>query len=67
MSECIPLCSAADLVEGGRAVPFDVIHGGETCRNFGLRVPAARADTPLALINDLYQLAGVQNVELRRP
>ena len=26
MSESIPLCNAADLVEGGRAVPFDVVH-----------------------------------------
>ncbi|ADU35733.1 nitrite reductase/ring-hydroxylating ferredoxin subunit [Variovorax boronicumulans] len=35
--ECIPLCNASDLVEGGRAVPFDVVHGGETCRAFAVR------------------------------
>src|SRR5690349_7417105 len=37
MSEPIPLCNSADLVEGGRAVPFDVVHGGETCRAFAVR------------------------------
>ncbi|MDH6590887.1 nitrite reductase/ring-hydroxylating ferredoxin subunit [Variovorax sp. TBS-050B] len=33
----IPLCNASDLAEGGRAVPFDVIYGGETCRAFAVR------------------------------
>lgn len=33
----IPLCNASDLVEGGRAVPFDVVYGGETCRAFAVR------------------------------
>ena len=37
MSESIPLCNAADLVEGGRAVPFDVVLGGQTCRAFAIR------------------------------
>ena len=37
MSEQIPLCNAADLSEGGRAVPFDVVYGGETCRAFAVR------------------------------
>jgi nitrite reductase/ring-hydroxylating ferredoxin subunit len=27
--ERIPLCNAADLVDGGHAVPFDVVHGGK--------------------------------------
>ncbi len=27
--ERIPLCNAADLVEGSLAVPFDVVYGGE--------------------------------------
>jgi nitrite reductase/ring-hydroxylating ferredoxin subunit len=33
----IPLCSAADLVNGGKAVPFDVIYGGHHCRAFAIR------------------------------
>jgi nitrite reductase/ring-hydroxylating ferredoxin subunit len=37
MSECLPLCNAPELVEGGRAVPFDVVFGGETCRAFAVR------------------------------
>src|SRR6478735_5042840 len=35
--ERIPLCNAADLVEGSLAVPFDVVYGGETCRAFAIR------------------------------
>lgn len=33
----IALCSSADLVEGGLAVPFDVVYGGQTCRAFCVR------------------------------
>ncbi len=33
----IPLCNSADLVDGGEAVPFDVVHGGQTCRAFAIR------------------------------
>lgn len=36
-SEIIPLCNSADLLEGGLAVPFDVVHGGQTCRAFAIR------------------------------
>ena len=32
-----PLCNSTDLVDGGRAVPFDVIHAGLTCRAFAVR------------------------------
>ena len=32
-----PLCNAADLVEGGLAVPFDVVYAGQTCRAFAVR------------------------------
>jgi len=32
-----PLCNSADLVDGGRAVPFDVMHAGLTCRAFAVR------------------------------
>ncbi len=33
----IPLCNSGELVEGGEAVPFDVVHGGQTCRAFAIR------------------------------
>ncbi|MEJ8837085.1 Rieske (2Fe-2S) protein [Ramlibacter sp. AN1133] len=33
----IPLCNSADLVDGGLAVPFDVVYGGQTCRAFAIR------------------------------
>ena len=33
----IPLCNSRDLVDGGVAVPFDVVHGGFTCRAFAIR------------------------------
>ena len=31
------LCNSADLVDGGRAVPFDVVYAGQTCRAFAIR------------------------------
>ncbi len=37
MSELVALCAAADLVEGGLAVAFEVVFGGETCRAFAIR------------------------------
>ena len=37
MPEAIPLCRAGDLVDGGEAVPFDVLYGGQTCRAFAVR------------------------------
>ena len=33
----IPLCNATDLLEGGLAVPFDVVYAGQTCRAFAVR------------------------------
>lgn len=33
----VPLCHSADLVDGGLAVPFDVVYGGQTCRAFAIR------------------------------
>lgn len=33
----IPLCASADLVERGRAVSFDVVFAGQTCRAFAIR------------------------------
>lgn len=32
-----PLCASVDLVNGGLAVPFDVVYGGQTCRAFAIR------------------------------
>ncbi|MDM0123113.1 Rieske (2Fe-2S) protein [Variovorax arabinosiphilus] len=37
MTDIIALCNSSDLVEGGLAVSFDVVHGGETCRAFAVR------------------------------
>lgn len=37
MTDAIALCQGADLQEGARAVPFDVIYGGQTCRAFAIR------------------------------
>ena len=40
----IDLCHSADLVERGRAVPFDVVFSGQTCQAFAIRyngVPCA--------------------------
>jgi nitrite reductase/ring-hydroxylating ferredoxin subunit len=33
----VALCSSHDLIEGGQAVPFEVVHGGQTCRAFAVR------------------------------
>ena len=33
----IPLCNSKDLSNGGRAVPFDVVFAGQTCRAFAIR------------------------------
>jgi nitrite reductase/ring-hydroxylating ferredoxin subunit len=33
----IALCNSGDLVDGGLAVPFDVVYGGQTCRAFAIR------------------------------
>ncbi len=37
LSPIIPLCNATDLLEGGLAVPFDVVYAGQTCRAFAIR------------------------------
>jgi nitrite reductase/ring-hydroxylating ferredoxin subunit len=43
MSEAreIALCNSGDLVDGGIAVPFDVVYGGQTCRAFAIRYEGA--------------------------
>lgn len=33
----LPLCGSGDLIEGGVAVPFDLMHGGQSCRAFAVR------------------------------
>ena len=35
--ERVPLCNAGELVDGGLAVPFDVVYAGQTCRAFAVR------------------------------
>lgn len=37
MSDAIALCRSEDLIDGRDAVPFDVVHGGQTCRAFAIR------------------------------
>ncbi|MDP3618331.1 MAG: Rieske 2Fe-2S domain-containing protein [Ramlibacter sp.] len=37
MEHVIPLCNSCDLTDGGVAVPFDVVYGGQTCRAFAVR------------------------------
>ena len=31
------LCNSGDLLERGLAVPFELVHGGQTCRAFAVR------------------------------
>ena len=33
----VDLCNSQDLVDGGRAVPFDLVYAGQTCRAFAIR------------------------------
>lgn len=35
--DTVALCTSAHLVEGGEAVPFDVIYLGQSCRAFAVR------------------------------
>jgi nitrite reductase/ring-hydroxylating ferredoxin subunit len=35
--ELHPLCNSHDLTDAGLAVPFDVLHAGQTCRAFAIR------------------------------
>ena len=36
-AQLVALCNSGDLVDGGMAVPFDVVHAGQTCRAFAIR------------------------------
>ena len=31
------LCNSGDLLDGGQALPFDVVYAGQTCRAFAVR------------------------------
>ncbi len=53
MDAAIALCRSADLVDGGRAVPFDVVFGGQTCRAFAVRFEGA----PEAYLNRCSHVA----------
>jgi len=53
MDTAIPLCNAADLRDGGDAVPFDVTYGGQTCRAFAIRYRGA----PHAYLNRCTHVA----------
>lgn len=33
----VALCNGRDLQDGGLAVPFDLVYGGQTCRAFAVR------------------------------
>ncbi|CAM3635056.1 Rieske (2Fe-2S) protein [Paracidovorax anthurii] len=33
----VALCASADLIDGGLAVPFDVVYAGQPCRAFAIR------------------------------
>ena len=37
MASQLPLCNSSELADGGLAVPFDVVFGGQTCRAFAIR------------------------------
>lgn len=37
MTSQLPLCNSSELADGGLAVPFDVVFGGQTCRAFAIR------------------------------
>lgn len=37
MSDAIELCASEQLQEGGRALAFDVLHAGQSCRAFAVR------------------------------
>lgn len=40
-SQQIPLCNSAELIDGGRAVAFDVQLAGQVCRAFAIRYQGA--------------------------
>lgn len=37
MEDLQSLCSSRDLLDGGQALPFDIVYAGQTCRAFAVR------------------------------
>lgn len=37
MADAVALCASTDLLDGARAVPFDVTYGGQSCHAFAIR------------------------------
>ncbi|MGE4242799.1 Rieske (2Fe-2S) protein [Ramlibacter sp.] len=62
MEQAIPLCNSADLPDGGRAVPFDVVYGGQTCQAFAVRWRGA----PHAYLNRCAHVAMQMDYEPNR-
>lgn len=53
MNDKVPLCNSHELLEGGLAVPFDVVYAGQTCRAFAIRFEGA----PQAYLNRCTHVA----------
>ena len=53
MNDQVPLCHGHELLEGGLAVPFDVVYAGQTCRAFAIRFEG----TPQAYLNRCTHVA----------
>jgi nitrite reductase/ring-hydroxylating ferredoxin subunit len=53
LNPSIALCRSADLKERGRAVPFDVMYQGRSCRAFAIRFNGK----PLAYLNRCSHVA----------
>ena len=53
MNEQVPLCNSHELLDGGLAVPFDVVYAGQTCRAFAIRFEGA----PQAYLNRCTHVA----------
>ncbi len=58
----IALCNAADLTDGGLAVPFDVQYAGQTCRAFAVRFEGE----PHAYLNRCSHVAMELDFQLNR-
>lgn len=37
MTDAVNLCSSAELIEGGKALGFDVLYAGQSSRAFAIR------------------------------
>lgn len=52
-SRAVALCNSQALEDSGRAVPFDVVYAGQTCRAFAVRVDGQ----PVAYLNRCTHIA----------